>query len=488
MSDQIVENPTYMEHIRHFFEDIDLDHMSQKGIDLSTYESLKANSTDVFFQTLPPNANMPPSDERKWSKKRSDTFKNWIRNGHPFGSPKLQSLKPSQAGRIRKDARNLLEGEIDKLTLAFSELMKRDTDDPDSYFALAGMHWYPLPFKCKHHEDRYNPWHRAYLEKFENALRSVDGCEDVTLPYWDITSPPPEFLFKEPFDSYTLPIDIHANYKAGYKTQRFSANDIETNVQSARISDTITHAMNQPVWGDFVSYTNQGIESAHDAGHGACGPTLSNTDAASFDPIFWFFHSNWDRLWWEWQQIMSATTLWTFRSTIKGNTEFLEPPFNDLDPFSRTADKTIDLNSMGIGYELQSDLEEADPQALARSGFGSLIAGQGILVNQMTQASVRLKGIDRLKIPGSFKAILKSNGELVGQRTFFQSTEPRDCESCQMKAKVNLDFPVDINAIAGKELTVEIKVLTPNPDVGPRMPLHAIGNPTLNVRMLLQEK
>ncbi|MDQ2707547.1 MAG: tyrosinase family protein [Actinomycetota bacterium] len=40
---------------------------------------------------------------------------------------------------------------------------------------------------------------------------------------------------------------------------------------------------------------NKGIWQAHDAGHPACGTTMSTPDAAAFDPIFWFFHANWDR-------------------------------------------------------------------------------------------------------------------------------------------------------------------------------------------------
>lgn len=28
-------------------------------------------------------------------------------------------------------------------------------------------------------------WHRAYLVRFENALRSIPGCQDVAVPFWD---------------------------------------------------------------------------------------------------------------------------------------------------------------------------------------------------------------------------------------------------------------------------------------------------------------
>ena len=31
-------------------------------------------------------------------------------------------------------------------------------------------------------------WHRVYIFKLEEALRSAPGCENVTLPFWDETS------------------------------------------------------------------------------------------------------------------------------------------------------------------------------------------------------------------------------------------------------------------------------------------------------------
>lgn len=50
-----------MEHVRHFFEDIDLEHMFRRGVDLTTYPALKAEASRVFQVTRPPNAFMPPS-------------------------------------------------------------------------------------------------------------------------------------------------------------------------------------------------------------------------------------------------------------------------------------------------------------------------------------------------------------------------------------------------------------------------------------------
>jgi hypothetical protein len=366
--------------------------------------------------------------------------------------------------------------------------MQRDPDDPNSYFALAGLHWYPEPSHCKHHESRYNPWHRAYLKRFEDALRTVPGCEDVTIPYWDITGPLPDFLSQPPFDSYTLPEDIHPDYLAGYATKRFDPADIEANVIAFGIPGNIDSAMSESTWEEFVSFTGLGIEAAHDSGHGACGPTLSNPDAAAYDPLFWFFHSNWDRLWWRWQQIMSATTLWSFRSTNKGSIVFLEAPFNELDPFTMTADQTIDLSSMDVAYTSPVTPAPVGPLAMSASSFGNRIAAQGLRVHYSPRASVRLKGINRLTIPGSFRVTLYADNQPVGTRTFFQSTQPMKCANCRETALINLDFLVDVDDVVGKSLSAAVEVLTPKPGVGPRFPLRACGNPTLNIRLLLHER
>lgn len=484
MTEAVVEDPTYMENIRYFFDEIDHVHMWQKGIDLSTHKGLVERGTDIYFQTLPPNANMPPEGDRKWSKERSDTYRNWIASGSPFGTPTPAPLDPVEVGRLRKDVDSLDEDDIKTLKRAFEGLMAREPDDPQSYFALAGLHWFPTPTWCQHHVDKYNPWHRAYLKAFEDAMRTVEGCEAVTLPYWDITKPPPQFFYRKPFASYELPRDIHPNYREGYVTERYSRAAITRNVKDAEIPEIIDDAMKQPVWGDFVTYTGWGIEAAHDAGHGAVGITLSNPDAASFDPIFWFFHSNWDRLWWEWQQTMRATTLWTFRSTIRGDTTFLESPFDDLRPFSLTSGETINSHDLDIGYEIQP---RPMLVAMGRSGFGSLIAARSIAVRPEPTVSVRLKGINRMKIPGSFRAELKADGKKIGQRVFFQSTEPFACETCRRNTIVNLDFRVPVKNVTGKRLDVEIHVLTPGSGLESRFPLHSCGNPTLNARLLLEE-
>jgi tyrosinase len=83
-----------MTDIRQFFEQIDIAHMAAKGYDFATYLGVRKNALAIFARTAPPNADVRPDAARHWSAARSETFKNWIMNGHPVGVASLR-LNPS---------------------------------------------------------------------------------------------------------------------------------------------------------------------------------------------------------------------------------------------------------------------------------------------------------------------------------------------------------------------------------------------------------
>jgi hypothetical protein len=244
-------------------------------------------------------------------------------------------------------------------------------------------------------------------------------------------------------------------------------------------------------WGDFALANRTGIEwDPHDAGHVATGKTMSVPDAASFDPIFWFFHANWDRLWWQWQLAMQAATRWSFRSTVtSGLTGFLQAPDNVLDGTgdNKRAELQLDLAATGVGYALPHDAAPVVTEATPAM-FGSAAASRRMKVGTGPVVSVRVKGINRLPIPGSFDLVLKADGEPIGRRPFFQSTKPLECGACRERAVIDLDFRVDAGAVVGRDLTAEIELLAPGAErIGRRFPLRAAGDPTINARLLLQD-
>lgn len=103
-------------------------------------------------------------------------------------------MSPSQTLRIRRSIQELqndyTSGQtepLEKLWRAWIGMKARPPDDPQSFFVIGGYHGAPNPY-CNHGTVLFPPWHRVYLLKLEDALRSVPGCADVTLPYWDETS------------------------------------------------------------------------------------------------------------------------------------------------------------------------------------------------------------------------------------------------------------------------------------------------------------
>lgn len=87
---------------------------------------------------------------------------------------------------------------LEDLVRAWRGIQARKPEDTTSYFNLAGFHGEPFSGAgygdgtywggyCNHGNILFPTWHRFYVLKVENALRSVEGCENVTLPYWDET-------------------------------------------------------------------------------------------------------------------------------------------------------------------------------------------------------------------------------------------------------------------------------------------------------------
>jgi tyrosinase len=483
--DGVVADPTYMADIRFFFRQMDIDHMAAKNIDLSTYDGVKKKALDIYYQTQPPNANMPPDAAGKWSADQWQTFKNWMANGYPLGTATPSAVRPmvapeGVAGRLRKDVATLGDPEIATLKSAFEGLMSRDPDASDSYYAIAGVHGLPGSW-CLHHVDPFNPWHRVYMKVFEDALRSVPGCEDVTMPYWDFETPLPALLNEAPFASYTLPKNPGVS-PFPYTTQRNDAATITQNMQDNGVFYDIATSLRQSMWSAYNigGYQKFSIQ-AHDGGHDAIGPTMGDQDVASYDPVFWFFHCNIDRLWLSWQQIVGATTLQGFKSTLTGDTGWLTPPLNGLPPYETTADQTI---AFGIGYD---KLASVDVEAAAlENKLGSVEARRRVSIKRSSPVSVRVKDIDRLNIPGSFRVHLLADGEPIAKRAFFQPKSPRDCATCVKNALVNIDFRLDQEQLLDRTLSVEIEVPR-HEEIGARFPLTQAGNPTINARLLLDE-
>lgn len=501
MSETTITNPTWYGEISKMFNQTDIDHMAPQGVQLDNYEYVKSNATNIYGQVA--SGNMPPGNP--WQQSWVQTFLNWIQTGCPKGTIEttesalsgmaLRKSAEKVAGRIRKNVVSLSSEELEKLKKAFSAIMSMDHNDPNGYFVVAGWHGLPKS-KCMHHIPPYNPWHRAYLLYFENALRNVEGCEDVTLPYWDINTPIPDVLNQAPFDSYTYPVDLNAQYKKGDKTSRYTWSQISSNLAQYEVLEDLSRAMGRTDWEDFHggrafdNAPNNTNISGHDGGHVSIGDTMLDQNVASFDPIFWFYHCNLDRLWWTWQKKMNATSLSGLLKTIRSDfsrnyftNEFLTTldPFTSM-PINRTTVNVIDsLNDLDVDYQ-ETAFEGLALEALSTMKGSSLLSDRFRV--KPDRVNIRVKNLDRIKIPGSFKVHLMKNDKILRSRAFFQPNEVEKCENCVQHRAVNFDFELDLEEVAGAKLEILVEPL--NKDAhGEKFPAKLMGNPTVNMRLLM---
>jgi tyrosinase len=100
---------------------------------------------------------------------------------------------------LQTDYANGKKKPLEDLWRAWRGIKELAPDDPRSFFVIGGYHGEPFRGAgwgnaqywggyCMHGNILFPLWHRAYVLNLENALRSVPGCDDVTMPYWDETS------------------------------------------------------------------------------------------------------------------------------------------------------------------------------------------------------------------------------------------------------------------------------------------------------------
>ncbi|MEM7188953.1 MAG: tyrosinase family protein [Pseudomonadota bacterium] len=88
---------------------------------------------------------------------------------------------------------------LEDLMRAWKGIKELPADNPNSFFMIGGYHGEPFAGAgwgnasywggyCNHGNVLFPTWHRAYVLRLENALRSIPGCEQVTQPFWDETS------------------------------------------------------------------------------------------------------------------------------------------------------------------------------------------------------------------------------------------------------------------------------------------------------------
>lgn len=204
---------------------------------------------------------------------------------------------------IRKEIRSISQDpvQLEKLRNAFHELQQRE--GPNGYQHIAGFHGIPGGL-CKHPPDqRFLPWHRAYVLAMERALQEIDS--DVHIPYWDWTSDVsiaegiPEAYsvaqYERPNGTMARnPLHSAAKHTTGEMTDR----DPRPSHLLQQYASEVGAAMSEP---NFLQFSNI-INGPHGSLHTWVRGSMGRADFAAYDPIFWAHHANVDRQWARWQR------------------------------------------------------------------------------------------------------------------------------------------------------------------------------------------
>ncbi|KAK7482853.1 hypothetical protein BaRGS_00025886, partial [Batillaria attramentaria] len=255
------------------------------------------------------------------------------------------------SSHVRRNLEDLTGGEIQSLMAALQKM-----EDDGSFETIAEFHGAPGLCDndghkvgcCVHGMATFPHWHRLYVEQVENALLSHGS--DVSMPYWDWTKPItklPDLFAKETyFDSRSQKIVNNPFFRGPIKTpdvDTYTTRDPQPELfnNDYFLQQTLL-ALEQTSFCDFEIQ----FEVTHNAFHSFLGGrgkySLSTLDYSAFDPVFFIYHSNTDRIWAIWQALQSYRELPWDESDCALN--HMRDPLHPFDAPSNTFDLTHDNN------------------------------------------------------------------------------------------------------------------------------------------------
>ena len=154
-------------------------------------------------------------------------------------------------------------------------------------------------------------WHRAYILDMERKLQSIDPS--VSLPYWKFDTPAPNVFSMDFMGSKPVAGDSFADFNAsdpltawsipaGTGIRRTTA--FADNEAPILRSETATLALGTS-YSLFRRLETNPHGHAHNLSASLTGDWLKSISTSVNDPLFFFLHSNIDRLWAKWQWINS---------------------------------------------------------------------------------------------------------------------------------------------------------------------------------------
>lgn len=210
----------------------------------------------------------------------------WVRS-QPLSFPRkaAQNFSPQEAGLLDK-AYGLF-----KAAVASGALRLESFKNHHSQWCSGGGQHLDI-----HTVSWFLPWHRVFILKQEQALRSVltpGEASRLVLPYWNWDDPA----------HYKLPAIFINNSYPNLKLQR----DEPTNPLPQNVLDLLplANCFSKPQirWNasGSLNYFHSLMKQLHDEVHLTVGHGFKDAKTAAFDPLFYAHHANVDRLWLNWR-------------------------------------------------------------------------------------------------------------------------------------------------------------------------------------------
>jgi len=431
-------------------------------------------------------------DFEKWNPEKLQIFEDWMNGGFRKDPPPV---------RIRKSLKEVIanKDEFDLLKKAFEGIMIRDPNDMKSYYHLASIHGLPMGnLYCEHHDEMFLVWHRMYSLAFEDALRSVEGCENVTLPYWDQYEdqgvPPPE-MYEYPFDRYIYQKDIEGTPDTGNRgpndpvhkfTFRVTRDDVISIYADRRkdMVNSISIAMESKTWRELFSYNGivSPLEHSHDLAHNILGggpsragdgtphsinPETKKNEYAEmlfpeftgYGPMFWFTHSYYDKLFSDWQIKNNLTSMKKMREhLISVGSEFALTQL--IQPWTFRHGWWDDMNFArlvdGFGVQYTAGAIIVPPVKTKLTPNVNLMAvDKTKLEPKHTGYVLKINRLNRSKVIGSFFLVASQDGLELGYVYFFQNSSGK-CYNCMKHPVVSLQ--INLNQYYRHDYHIDVKI------------------------------
>ena len=249
--------------------------------------------------------------------------------------------------------RNIAELSPQQLQLLVDGFRKTQAiGDDRGYAHWAGIHGLPLPAYCDiaHGTPFFLPWHRAYLYRWERAIR--DQVPNAMLAWWDWRTPlgqpsviPKPLTSARAADGKANPLRNAAVPKIAI--QQGGALGRQLGTPTKRTPST-TNPLPTPQAiadlldvDDFATFSDE-LDNIHGGVHMWVGGHMGRIPYSAYDPIFWHHHTMIDRIW----------RMWQLKHGRPGPPESL---LNEsLPPFGMTVRQTLSVTALGYDYAVRT--------------------------------------------------------------------------------------------------------------------------------------